>query len=239
MPSEEEMNPNMRLVENRFVKQLAGNKDLKHYVTERKLSWSNDHDFLKSILELLLASEEYADYLQNPRDSYQTDKEFWRAVFKRLICGNEMISDYLEDKSIFWNDDVEIVSTFVLKTIKRFEEGEGGNQILLPMFKDQDDRLFAVQLFREAILHGAEYRERISRHARNWETERVANIDMFIMQIAIAEVMAFPSIPVSVSLNEYIDMAKYYSTPKSGTFINGILDSVVEELKKEKGLFKA
>jgi N utilization substance protein B len=107
------------------------------------------------------------------------------------------------------------------------------------MFKDQEDRLYGVQLLRESILHGTEYRERISRHAKNWESERVANIDMIIMQQAIAEVMAFPSIPLSVTMNEYIDMAKYYSTPKSGLFINGILDSVIDELKNEKILFKA
>jgi N utilization substance protein B len=239
MPTEQEMNPNMRFVENRFVRQLADNKELKHFVNENKISWSNDADFVKSVLDLVLASEEYAEYLQNPKDSYDTDKEFWRTIFKKLFCENEMISDYLEDKSIYWNDDVEIVETFALKTIRRFEQEEGANQPLLPMFKDQEDRMFGVQLLREAILHGSEYRERISNHAKNWETERVANIDMIIMQLALAEVMSFPSIPLSVTMNEYIDMAKYYSTPKSGIFINGILDSVIEELKNEKLLFKA
>ena len=106
------------------------------------------------------------------------------------------------------------------------------------MFKDLDDRTFAIKLFREAILHGSEYRERINKHMKNWETERIANMDLIIMQLAIAEIVTFPTIPISVSLNEYIDTAKYYSTPKSGTFINGILDSVVDELKKEKRLFK-
>jgi N utilization substance protein B len=238
MPTEEEMNPNMRLVNNRFAGQLAANTDLQRYVADYKLSWSNDHDFLKTVLEQILASEVYAGYLANPNDSYETDKEFWRVAFKTLICENEMIADYLEDKSIFWNDDIEIVETFALKTIRRFEEAGGSGQALLPMFKDQEDRLFAVQLFRQTLLHGSDYRARISRHAKNWETERVAPIDLIIMELAIAEVIAFPSIPISVRLNEYIDMARYYSTPKSGTFINGILDSVVEELKKEKVLFK-
>jgi len=237
-PTEEELNPNMRMVDNRFVKQLSENESLKKYVTEHKLSWSNDQDFIKTILDAITASEVYAEYLKNPDDSYETDREFWRSIFKKIICGNDIITDYLEDKSIYWNDDIEIIETFTLKTIKRFDKNEGSKQPLLPMFKDLEDRAFAVKLFRESILHGDEYRERINRHMKNWETERIAIIDLMIMQIAIAEIITFPSIPISVSLNEYIDTAKYYSTPKSGTFINGILDSIVDELKKEKVLFK-
>ncbi|MDR0429849.1 MAG: transcription antitermination factor NusB [Tannerellaceae bacterium] len=237
-PTEEDRNPNMRMVDNRFAAQLGEVTDFNNYVSEKKLSWSNDQDFVKKVLDLILASDVYAEYLANPDDSYAADREFWRAVFKRVICGNDMITEYLEDKSLYWNDDIEIVETFVLKTIKRFDEKEGSKQALLPMFKDQEDRSFAVKLFREAILHGMEYRERIDRHMKNWETERVANIDLIIMQLAVAEIVTFPSIPISVSLNEYIDTAKYYSTPKSGTFINGILDAVVGELKKENVLFK-
>jgi N utilization substance protein B len=238
MPSEEELHPNMRLVNNRFAEQLSRNKDLQRYVNEYKISWDNDQDFLKNVLDDLLASDLYERYVQAPDDSYETDREFWRQAFKKLILNNTLVLDYLEDKSIYWNDDVDIVGTFTLKTIRRFEEGEGSGQALLPMFKDEEDRLFAIRLFHEALLHGEEYRERISRHMKNWETERVANIDLIIMQMAVAEILTFPSVPVSVSLNEYIDVAKYYSTPRSGTFINGILDSVVNELKKEKLLFK-
>jgi N utilization substance protein B len=237
-PSDDDLNPNMRLINNRFIAQLSANESLLHYVNERKLSWDNDQDFVKSLLEQILSSDIYAAYMENEDDSYETDKEFWRAVFKHLVCGNEMIVDHLEDKSIYWNDDIEIVQTFTLKTIKRFSEEEGGGQSLLPMFKDQEDRMFAIKLFRESLLHEGEYRERINKHTKNWETERVAHIDLIIMQVALAEIMTFPSIPVNVSLNEYIDTAKYYSTPKSGTFINGILDAIVDELKKEKLLLK-
>jgi N utilization substance protein B len=238
MPTDEELHPNMRLVNNRFAQQLSRNEGLQSYVNEHKISWDNDSDFLKGLLEGILASDLYACYLENPDDSYDTDREFWRATFKNLMSDSELLLDYLEDKSIFWNDDVEIVGTFTLKTIKRFQEETGSKQELLPMFKNEDDRLFAIKLFRETLLHGPEIRERISRHMKNWESERVANIDMIIMQVALAEILAFPAIPVSVSLNEYIDTAKYYSTPRSGTFINGVLDSVVNELKKEKVLFK-
>jgi N utilization substance protein B len=238
MPTEEEMNPNMRLANNRFAGQLSRNRNLQRYANEYKLSWDNDPDFLKSMLDALLASGHYERYLQDPSDSYETDREFWRAALKKVIFPNEAFLGYLEDKSVYWNDDIEIVGTFALKTIRRFEEREDDGQPLFEMFKDEDDRLFALRLLRESLLHGEEYRERISRHMKNWETERVANMDLIIMQIAIAEILTFPSIPVSVSLNEYIDMAKYYSTPRSGTFINGVLDAVVSELKKEKLLFK-
>jgi len=238
LPSEAELNPNMKLVNNRFVKQLAENESLIKYVTERKLSWSNDMDFVKDILDLILTSDIYQVYMESTEDSYEADKEFWRAIFKKVICGNEMVTEYLEDKSIYWNDDIEIVETFALKTIKRFEEAEGAKQPLLPMFKDLEDRSFAIKLFRESLLHGSEYRTQIDKHMKNWETERIANMDLLIMQIALAEIMTFPTIPINVTLNEYIDTAKYYSTPKSGVFINGILDSIVNELKSEKILLK-
>lgn len=238
MPTEAELNPNTRLIDNRFAAQIAKNEALHQYMSEQGISWDNDDDFILMILEQILSSESYAEYLANEDDSYETDKEFWRITFKKVICGNDTVNDYLQDKSIYWNDDISIVETFTLKTIKQFEETAGSQQKLLPMFKDLEDQVFAVKLFRQTLLKGSEYRERINKHMKNWETERIANIDLIIMQIALAEIMNFPSIPINVTLNEYIDMAKYYSTPKSGTFINGILDSIVNELKKEKLLLK-
>ena len=238
MPTEAELNPNTRLVDNRFTAQIAENEALRKYVAEQGLSWNNDGDFIKMVLDMILSSEQYGEYLNNENDSYETDKEFWRIVFKKLICGNEAIDDYLQDKSIYWNDDISIVETFTLKTIKQFEKPAGSKQKLLPMFKDLEDQSFAIKLFRQSLMKGSEFRERINKHMKNWETERIANMDLIIMQVALAEIMTFPTIPINVTLNEYIDTAKYYSTPKSGTFINGILDSVVNELKKEKLLLK-
>lgn len=231
MPTPEDLTPNTRLIDNRFIHQLADNEALNQYVSDQGISWANDEDFVKQILDMILASDIYANYLDNKADNYETDRDFWRQIFKKLICSSEYIEEYLEDKSIYWNDDISIIETFVLKTIKKFEESAGSKQKLLPMFKDKDDKIFATKLFHQAILKGKEYRELISKHMNNWESERIANIDMLIMQVALAEIMSFPTIPTSVSLNEYIDMAKYYSTPKSGTFINGILDSIVNELK--------
>lgn len=238
MPTDAERNPNTRLIDNRFAAQLESNEALQKYVSEQGISWCNDEDFIKSVLEYILASDTYNTYIFNENDSYETDKEFWRTVFKKLICGNEMIEDHLEDKSIYWNDDIEIVETFAMKTMKQFEEKQGSKQALLPMFKDLEDKSFAIKLFRQSLLKGQEFREQINRHMKNWETERIANMDLIIMQVALAEIVTFPSIPVNVTLNEYIDTAKYYSTPKSANFINGILDSIVGELKKDNLLLK-
>ena len=238
MPTEEEKNPNTKFIDNRFIAQLKKNLDLQEQVSQHSLSWSNDPDFVKDVLDLILKSTIYQEYIDSKEDSYESDKEFWRQIFKQLICTNEMIEEYLEDKSIYWNDDIEIVQTFTLKTIKRFEDKNGEKQALLPMFKDDEDKDFATSLFRKTLTNGVEYRERIGRHIKNWEAERTANMDLIIMQVALAEITTFPTIPVNVTLNEFIDIAKYYSTPKSGTFINGILDSIVSELKNEKLLFK-
>ena len=238
MPSDEERNPNTRLIDNRFVAQLEQNISLNKYVSEQGLSWSNDEAFVRDVLGLILASDIYQAYQSNTDDSYDTDKEFWRQVFKKVICTKELVEEHLEGMSIYWNDDIEIVQTFTIKTIKKFEEKAGAAQPLLPMFKDEEDRDFAITLFRQSLLKGEEYRKRIGKHLKNWETERIASMDSIIMQVALAEIMTFPNIPVNVTLNEYIDTAKYYSTPKSGVFINGILDAIVSELKKEKLLFK-
>jgi N utilization substance protein B len=237
-PTAEELNPNMRLVNNRFARQLETNRMLQQYVKEHGISWVNETGFVKKVLDLILAADFYHDYMNSTEDSYESDREFWRMVFRRLICGNEELEEALEDISIYWNDDVEIIESFVIKTVKRFESSEGNRQELLPMFKDNEDSDFALSLFRHTLCNGEAYRERIIRHLKNWELERVASMDLIIMQVALAEIINFPNIPISVTLNEYIDAAKYYSTPKSATFINGILDSIVKELKKEKLVLK-
>ena len=154
MPTEEEMNPNTRLIDNRFIAQLRSNLSLQEQVSQNGLSWSNDEDFVKAVLDLILESSIYQEYITNPEDSYEVDREFWRQIFKKIICTNEMIEDYLEDKSIYWNDDIEIVQTFTLKTIKKFEEKNGANQPLLPMFKDEEDKQYAISLFRKTLTHG-------------------------------------------------------------------------------------
>lgn len=227
-----------RFVNNRFVKQLADNKQLLEYVDSQKRTWLNDADYLKKLLADIKASDTYADYMVNEVDDYSTDREFWRKIYKSIIMKDDRLSEVLEDKSLYWNDDREIVDTFVLKTIKRFEEENKENQELLPDYKDEEDREFAVNLFRTTILNDEDHRRLIAQCVKNWEFDRLAFMDVVIMQIAIAEILGFVQIPTVVSINEYVDIAKYYSTPKSAAYVNGILDAVVKRLKREKLIIK-
>jgi N utilization substance protein B len=238
LPTEEDLNPNTHLIENKFIKQLRTNKTLNKYLSERPMSWDENETFVKNLLDTILSSEEYKDYAANVTPTYVDDKDFWRKIFKQYIYLNNELDDILEDESIFWNDDVETVETFVLKTIKQFSEQNGDNQPLLPMFKDEEDKQFALKLLNETILNEKKYRQLIEKHTQKWDFDRIAFMDMIIMQVAIAELYTCESIPTSVTLNEFIDIAKSYSTPKSGTFVNGILDAIANEAKKEHIIFK-
>ena len=237
--TEEERNPNTRLINNRLAEQLRTNETLSKFATKYGTLWNEDDTvaFTRNLLQEILNSDIYKEYLQSP-DTYESDREFWRKVFKNIILPNEELTNLLEDKNIYWDSDVEIMGTFVLKTIKRFESENGKQQELLPMFRDIEDKEFALHLLRKAISEHEENKQLIDNQIKNWELDRIAIIDLYIMQIALAEIKNFPSIPISVSLNEYIDLARYYSTPKSSNFINGILDSIVNELKSEGKLFK-
>jgi len=238
LPTEEDLNPNTHLIENKFIKQLRTNKTLNKYLSERPMSWDENETFVKNLLDTILSSEEYKDYTANVSPTYADDKDFWRKIFKQYIYLNNELDDILEDESIYWNDDVETVETFVLKTIKQFSEQNGDNQPLLPMFKDEEDKQFALKLLNETILNEKKYRQLIEKHTQKWDFDRIAFMDMIIMQVAIAELYTCESIPTSVTLNEFIDIAKSYSTPKSGTFVNGILDAIANEAKKEHIIFK-
>ena len=238
IPTKEELFPNTKFVENRFIAQLEVNKQLLDFAGNQKKTWENEADFVKSLCEQIMESDIYKEYMASETSSYEEDREVWRKIYKNIIFNNIELDQVLEDQSLYWNDDKEIVDTFVLKTIKRFEEKNGAKQELLPEFKDDEDQDFARRLFRRAILNSDYYRHLISENTKNWDLDRVAFMDVIIMQIALAEVLSFPNIPVSVSLNEYVEIAKLYSTPKSGGFINGTLDGIVNQLKKENKLTK-
>lgn len=238
LPTEEDLNPNTHLADNKFIRQLQNNRQFTKYLNEHPMLWDDNEAFVKNLLDNILASDTYAAYTALPSPTYADDKEFWRKTFKQFIYINEELDAILEDESIYWNDDVEIVQSFVLKTIKQFAEENGDEQPLLPMFKDDDDRLYAVKLLHDAILNEKKYRDLIQKHTDKWDFDRIAFMDLIVMQVALAEIFTFESIPTSVSLNEYIEIAKSYSTPKSGTFINGILDAVVNQIKKENQIFK-
>ena len=238
IPTKEELFPNTKFVENRFIAQLEVNKQLLEFSNNQKKTWENEADFVKSLCDKILESDIYKEYMASETSSYEEDRELWRKLYKNIIFNNVELDQVLEDQSLYWNDDKEIVDTFVLKTIKRFDEKNGAKQELLPEFKDEEDQDFARRLFRRTILNADYYRHLISENTKNWDLDRVAFMDVVIMQIALAEILSFPNIPVSVSLNEYVEIAKLYSTPKSGGFINGTLDGIVNSLKKENKLTK-
>ena len=227
-----------KFINNRFVKQLADNEQLLEYIDSQKRTWMNDSDYLKKLLNDIYASETYHDYMNNDVDDYNTDKELWRKIYKSIIMKDDRIGDVLEDKSLYWNDDKEIVDTFVLKTIKRFDDQNKQKQPLLPEYKDEEEREYAIKLFRTTILNDEEHRRLIAQSVKNWEFDRLAFMDVVIMQIAIAEILGFPLIPIAVSINEYVEIAKYYSTPKSASYVNGILDAVVKRLKRDNIIIK-
>lgn len=243
LPTGEELNPNTSFADNLFIKLLEENESFKSHINNELISWNEDNEFLRQILELIEQSEQFKDYMEetaaeNYTPSLDRDRELWRALFKQVIIKDEDFENYLQDKCIYWNDDIPIISTFVIKTIKQLKEDKNTSSPLIPMFKDEEDQEFANDLLRKTILNGSEYRKIIENQLSNWDSERLALIDMVIMQIALAEILNFDNIPLNVTMNEYIDLAKYYSTPKSGVFINGILDAIAKSLKKENKILK-
>lgn len=238
LPTEEDLHPNTHLIDNKFILQLRENRQFRKQLAERPMSWESNEAFIKSLLDEILSSDTYQEYTAIVSPTYEEDQEFWRKTFKQCIYLNEELDEILEDECIYWNDDVEIVQTFVMKTIKRFSAGNSDDQPLLPMFKDEEDKEYALKLLHNSILDEKKYRGLIEKHTEKWDFDRIAFMDLIIMQVALSEIFTFESIPTNVTLNEYIEIAKSYSTPKSGTFINGILDAIVQEIKKEKRIFK-
>lgn len=237
-PTHEDLHPNTKFVDNQVIRQLRINRRLKAYINQTKISWANHPELIKELFAFLSESDFYAEYMKARGQSYIDDKRFIEKIINNIILISEDVHLALEEDSIYWNDDLDLVAAMAIKTIKYFNEESDENQPLLPKFKDEDDRQFAVDLFRKSILNNDELRSIIDQHASNWDLERIAFMDILIMQLALCEMMYFPSIPTKVTLNEYIEMAKYYSTEKSRTFINGILDKALKELKQDNKIVK-
>jgi N utilization substance protein B len=227
-----------RFVDNKFIAQLESNKQLCEFKENKKWNWKDERTYLKNLYEKITEADFFQEYMSAEENDYDADREVWRKIYKNIIMKDEKIDDILEEQSLYWNDDKEIVDTFVLKTIKRFDIGKGEDQELLPEFKDIEDREFATRLFRRTITNDEYYRDLISQSVRNWEFNRLAFMDVIIMQVAVAEILSFPQIPTSVTINEYVEIAKYYSTPKSAGYVNGIIDNVARRLKHENKISK-
>lgn len=230
--------PSQRFAFNKFATQLEENKQLNLFMEDKKMSWENDVEAVRKLCDQIEQSPLYQEYMMSDAEDYETDRELWCRIYRTLIQGNEDLDAILEEKSLYWNDDKEIVDTFVLKTIKRFDPANKADQELLPEYDDTEDREYALKLFRSTILNADTYQRYMSETSRNWNFSRLAYMDVVLMQIAIAEMLTFPNIPISVTINEYVDLAKLYSTPKSGGYINGMLDAIARHLVDTGRLLK-
>lgn len=222
-------------IDNKFILQLRNSEQFAALVERKKQNWENDLETVRNVLQLIEQTSQFADYMALENPSYEDDKEIWRVIYKAIISSNDAIDDAIEEQSLYWNDDKYVVDTFVLKTIRRFEEANGTKQELLEEYRNQEDKNFAIQLFRAANDNRDEYLEYMAEESLNWDISRLSTMDIILLQIAIAEMLTFPEIAVHVTINEYIELAKIYSTPKSAGYINGMLDAIARKLV-DKGL---
>ncbi|MCR4583801.1 MAG: transcription antitermination factor NusB [Prevotella sp.] len=230
--------PTQKFVMNRFALQLENNTTLADFMSTQKHIWQDNPEMVGRLFEMISRSDIYKEYVESSIDDYEADKEVWRKIYKTFIVNNSDLDDFFEEQSLYWNDDKEVIDTFVQKTLKRFTEEEGIDQELLPEWDSEEERDFARKLFRASILNAEEYQYYMSEASRNWDFSRLAYMDVVIMQIAIAEMLNFPNIPVSVTINEYVELAKRYSTIKSGGYINGMLDAIARHLVRTGQMMK-
>jgi len=236
IPSPVDLNPNLRFVSNRVIEQLRNNTAFKKYVAAKKLSWASYSHIVRILYNKMIAWDAYKDYMDSPENNYQTDKKFIKTLLSGMFAVSEDLENCLEEQSIYWNDDMEYILIMIEKTFRKFRADSGEKAPLMPLYKNEEDREFVKILFRRAVLNTKKCSELIDDNTTNWELERIALMDILVMQLAVTEILEFPEIPVRVTLNEYIEIAKYYCTSKSSTFVNGILDNIVREIRK-KGLF--
>lgn len=241
LPTAEERNPDMRFINNKFVEAIANNEQMADYRKSHPVTWNEDPILLNRLLDLVVQSEPYHDYMSSPGEKTMADDcELWRQLLKNVILPSDDLSDDLEAKSIFWNDDLEVMASFAIKTIKAFAK-EGMEAKLLPQYKDSEDAEFGSLLFNFTVNNRVEYRQWIDEfiNTKKWDVERIALMDVVILITALAEVMNFPSIPLTVTANEYVEIANRYSNPRSGSFVNGMLAAITEKLQQQGKLHKS
>ena len=229
---------NPRFVNNLFLRQLEENQQLRSFADSCKYDWSDEYNLVRNLYQQVENAPFFQIYMEQTEQNYEADRDVCRQIYRTFICNNDQLDELFEGRSLYWNDDKAIVDTFVLKTINRFTAGSTADQPLLPQFQDDTVQEFAVKLLRHTLSNAAYYDRLISGQARNWTLERIALMDRVIMQVALAEILTFPSIPVSVSINEYVELAKLYSTPKSGKYVNATLDHIAKSLMEEGKIAK-
>ena len=241
LPSPQDLNPNMKFVENRFVAALRENPTLAKFIDKHSDYWEVENGFTRNLLNIIKESEAYKQYMAAESRSFSEDCELWRHLFQDVILPSDALLEAMEQMNIYWNDDLYIMGSFVIKSIRQTARHHGGDcQFqLLPQYKDEEDQQFGARLFVKAITNLEEYRSYIDRFLKSdWDPDRIAFMDIVILTAAIAELVNFPNIPLPVTMNEYTDIAAAYSTQRSGQFVNGLLFSVAEELKREGRIFK-
>lgn len=241
VPTEEDLSPNMRFVENPLIELLSQHTFLKAEADRRKVNWIGDvkQDLVKKLFRQIREGEIYKGYMEKRQGTFEEDKNFLIDLFKNDIANFELIHNFLEEQSIYWVDDIDVVCSMVIKTVKNITQEKGVEAPLLPLYKDEEEREFVFTLFKKTIQRSEEVTKLIKSKLTNWELDRIAAMDMLLMKMAVTEAMEFNSIPVKVTLNEYIEIAKFYSTPKSSKFINGIIDKIFTELQESGVIRKA
>lgn len=240
LATSEERNPNTKFINNSIFKLLEDNNSLSIALENRKINnWNIHDDYIQLLLTSLKESKLYDKYMSNPTVSFEEDKQFVIDLFTDIIVPNEKLYEYLEDDKLTWIDDIPVVNTQIVKQLKAIKSAEDESFRVPKLFKDADDKDFAKDLFRKTVLNEKELAKEFDSKTPNWDMDRIAEMDTIILKMAICELLKFPSIPVKVTLNEYLELAKEYSTPKSSIFINGILDNLVKEFQTNKKIIKA
>jgi transcription antitermination protein NusB len=237
LPTFDDLHPNKRLIDNKVLIQLSNNRQFLNYISASKLNWSDSPDLVKKLYHKIIESDYYQYYMNSDKHDYEADKQIIINIFTNEFEDWEYLYQLLEEQSIYWNDDIEFVVSMIIKTLQKFRESDESPE-LMELYKNEEDREFGKLLLRKSILKHQEYRGIIDQYTKNWELERIALMDVLIMIVALTEIMEFPSIPIKVTLNEYIDIARYYSTEKSNEFVNGILDKIVIDFRKENKIIK-
>ena len=239
LATKEERNPNRKFIDNQLLKLLASTESLENNIEDRNINnWKRNDDVVLFLLEAIKASDLYQDYMSKTSTSFAEDKNFIADLFAEIIAPNDRLYEYLEDYKLTWLDDLPTVNTLILKQIKQLKS-ENDCFVVSKLYKDSDDKEYVKNLFRKTVLNEVELSKEYIDKTPNWDTERIAEIDTIILKMAICELLKFPSIPVKVTINEYLEIAKEYSTPKSSIFINGILDNIVKEYQNNNKLVKS
>lgn len=230
LATKEDKNPNRKFVSNQLLQLLINNVALKDQLEAHKINnWSLDGEYVDVIFKAIISSDLYKEYMQTRVSDFKEDKAFIVDVFKEIIAPNEKLYDYMEDKNLTWLDDLPTVNTTILKLLRKVKASTPDSFFTPKLYKDAEDKQFAIDLFRKTLLNKTVISKEIEDKTKNWDSDRIANVDYALLQMAICELKNFASIPVKVTINEYLEIAKEYSTPKSSIFINGILDKLVKE----------